>query len=181
MEALASVFACDVLTYAIMSNHMHVILRSRPDVVKQWSDETVANRWLKAFPGRRVVRTYNPSPLAFAHAYREGGYLDDAHAEVVRYLEKVSSLTDSLSVTAILRRALGPATTHKRNVARTTDEVPTVPPDRRPDGAALAELPNPDRARAADAVPFRVGGRVSGDSGAPYGSPAPDRHLRILR
>lgn len=54
MEALASVFACDVLTYAILSNHMHLILRSRPDVVKAWGDEMVAVRWLKAFPGRRI-------------------------------------------------------------------------------------------------------------------------------
>ena len=54
MEALASVFGCDVLTYAIMSNHMHLILRTRPDVVAQWSDEEVALRWLKVFPGRRL-------------------------------------------------------------------------------------------------------------------------------
>nr|MCU0710758.1 hypothetical protein [Pirellula sp.] len=30
-EALASVFSIDVLNYAILSNHVHVILRSRPD------------------------------------------------------------------------------------------------------------------------------------------------------
>ena len=54
LEALASVFGCDVLTYAILSNHMHVILRSRPDVVKEWTDEMVAIRWLKVFPGRRI-------------------------------------------------------------------------------------------------------------------------------
>jgi len=33
LECLASVFGLDVLTYAILSNHMHVILRTRPDVV----------------------------------------------------------------------------------------------------------------------------------------------------
>ncbi len=54
MEALASVFGIDVLTYAIMSNHLHVILRNRPDVVAAWSDEEVAVRWLKVFPGRRL-------------------------------------------------------------------------------------------------------------------------------
>ena len=54
MEALASVFGIDVLTYAIMSNHMHVILRNRPDVVAAWPDEEVALRWLKVFPGRRL-------------------------------------------------------------------------------------------------------------------------------
>lgn len=54
MEALASVFAIDVLTYAILSNHLHLILRSRPDVVASWSDRECAIRWLRVFPGRRL-------------------------------------------------------------------------------------------------------------------------------
>jgi REP element-mobilizing transposase RayT len=54
MEALASVFGVDVLTYAILSNHMHLILRNRPDVVAAWSDREVAIRWLRVFPGRRL-------------------------------------------------------------------------------------------------------------------------------
>jgi hypothetical protein len=54
LESLASVFGCDVLTYAVMSDHMHIILRNRPDVVATWSDEEVATRWLKVFPGRRI-------------------------------------------------------------------------------------------------------------------------------
>ncbi len=54
MEALASVFAVDVLNYAILSNHMHQILRNRPDIVAAWSDEDVAIRWLRVFPGRRL-------------------------------------------------------------------------------------------------------------------------------
>lgn len=54
LEALASVFGIDVLTYAVLSNHLHLILRSRPDVVAAWSDEDVAMRWLRVFPGRRL-------------------------------------------------------------------------------------------------------------------------------
>jgi REP element-mobilizing transposase RayT len=54
MEALASVFAVDVLSYAVMSNHLHQILRNRPDVCAQWSDQEVAIRWLRVFPGRRL-------------------------------------------------------------------------------------------------------------------------------
>ncbi|MFN7290178.1 MAG: transposase [Pirellula sp.] len=53
-EALASVFAIDVLTYAILSNHVHVILRNRPDVLANLSDQEVAIRWLRVFPGRRI-------------------------------------------------------------------------------------------------------------------------------
>ena len=53
LEFLASVFAIDCLTYAVMSNHLHIILRSRPDVVSGWSDEEVARRWYRLFPKRR--------------------------------------------------------------------------------------------------------------------------------
>jgi hypothetical protein len=45
-EFLSSLFAIDCITFAILSNHFHVILRSRPDVVSAWSDTEVARRWL---------------------------------------------------------------------------------------------------------------------------------------
>jgi hypothetical protein len=54
LEVLASVFGIDILSYAILSNHMHLVLRTRPDVVQTWSDHEVALRWLKLFPGRRL-------------------------------------------------------------------------------------------------------------------------------
>ena len=54
MERLASVFGVDVLTYAILSNHMHLVVRTRPDVVASWSNADVALRWLRLFPGRRI-------------------------------------------------------------------------------------------------------------------------------
>lgn len=54
LEALASVAACDVLGLAIMDNHFHVLVRNRPDVAATWSDEEVAIRWLKIYPGQRI-------------------------------------------------------------------------------------------------------------------------------
>ena len=54
MERLASVFGIDVLTYAILSNHLHLVIRTRPDIVANWSDAEVAIRWLRVFPGRRI-------------------------------------------------------------------------------------------------------------------------------
>lgn len=53
LEFLASVFAIDCLTYTVLSNHLHLVLRSRADVVAAWSDEEVARRWLRLFPKRR--------------------------------------------------------------------------------------------------------------------------------
>lgn len=54
MELLSAVFGIDLLSYAIMSNHMHLILRTRPDVIETWSDTEVAYRWLRLFPGKRL-------------------------------------------------------------------------------------------------------------------------------
>ena len=46
-EQLASLLGLDICFRAEMSNHLHVVLRTRPDVVETWSDEEVAVRWLK--------------------------------------------------------------------------------------------------------------------------------------
>ena len=54
LELLSAVHGIDVLSYAILSNHIHVILRTRPDVVETWSDKEVAENWLKVYPGRRI-------------------------------------------------------------------------------------------------------------------------------
>ncbi len=54
MELLSSIFGIDCLTYTVLSNHLHVVLRSRPDVVATWCDEEVGRRWLRLFPQRRL-------------------------------------------------------------------------------------------------------------------------------
>ncbi|MCF7838993.1 MAG: transposase [Candidatus Marinimicrobia bacterium] len=46
---LSEAFAMDVLTYSVMSNHLHVVLRTRPDVVQGWGTEEVAQRWLSVY------------------------------------------------------------------------------------------------------------------------------------
>lgn len=52
LEHLASIFAIDCLTFSIMSNHTHQILRSRPDIAATWDDREVARRWLRITPKR---------------------------------------------------------------------------------------------------------------------------------
>lgn len=53
LEFLAGEFGVDVMAFAVMSNHLHLVLRNRPDVVAAWSDEEVAQRWWRLFPSRR--------------------------------------------------------------------------------------------------------------------------------
>ena len=53
LRRLASLFGIDLLTFAIMSNHFHLVLRSRPDVVREWTDEEIARRWMRLCPLRK--------------------------------------------------------------------------------------------------------------------------------
>ena len=62
LEHLASVFAIDCITFSIMSNHTHQILRSRPDMVSQWDDRQVAPRWLRLTPKKdRLGNAIDPT------------------------------------------------------------------------------------------------------------------------
>lgn len=54
LEFLAGIFAIDVCGYAAMSNHLHVVLRQRPDLADRWSDEDLARRWWRLCPRRRL-------------------------------------------------------------------------------------------------------------------------------
>ena len=53
LEFLASQFGVDVLGFSVLSNHFHVVLRNRPDVVANWSEDEVAWRWLMLCPIRK--------------------------------------------------------------------------------------------------------------------------------
>ena len=51
LRELAGLFAVEVHSYAVMSNHLHVVIRNRPDHAGKWDDEEAARRWLCLFPG----------------------------------------------------------------------------------------------------------------------------------
>lgn len=48
---LGSIFAVAVHAYAVMSNHVHVVIEVDPGVARAWPDEEVARRWLCLFRG----------------------------------------------------------------------------------------------------------------------------------
>ncbi len=53
LKELAAAMAIDVLDYAVLDNHLHVVLRNRPDLAGAWSDEEVVRCWWLVSPGRR--------------------------------------------------------------------------------------------------------------------------------
>ena len=58
-------FGIDLLCQAILSNRIHLVLRSRPDVVAEWGDSEVARRWLMLCPVRRDKNRQPMEPTEF--------------------------------------------------------------------------------------------------------------------
>ena len=55
---LAEVFAIAVCAYAVMSNHVHLVLSVDQARALTWDDREVARRWMKLFGGMPLVRSF---------------------------------------------------------------------------------------------------------------------------
>ena len=47
IEQLGGSFAIGVYAYAVMSNHYHIVVKIDADATKGWSNQEVAERWLR--------------------------------------------------------------------------------------------------------------------------------------
>jgi len=61
LRELAASFGIDLLGFAILSNHFHLILRSRPDVVATWDDVSACGD--AGQPGGRGTRPIFPRSI----------------------------------------------------------------------------------------------------------------------
>ncbi len=68
MELLASIFGMDVLSYAVLSNHIHVMLRTRPDVVKTGVMKTSLRVGCDSFQ----VKSWKNISAVLPSRYRQG-------------------------------------------------------------------------------------------------------------
>ena len=74
LRHVSGCFAVGVHAYAVMSNHLHVVLQLVPDVANGWTEADVAERWIRLFPPReggnaarlakQVALQANPERLA---------------------------------------------------------------------------------------------------------------------
>jgi len=49
MAMLSQIFAIDLLAYAIMSNHYHIVVRLHPSKSVAWSNNEIKERWSRVF------------------------------------------------------------------------------------------------------------------------------------
>lgn len=62
LEFLASLMAVDVVSFAVMDNHVHLLLRIRPEIVRTWSDREVAERRLALLVNRKARKRAGIAP-----------------------------------------------------------------------------------------------------------------------
>ena len=55
---LSEIFAVDVCAYAVMSNHVHLVVTIRQDMAVAWDEREVAERWLRLFGGRPEIKNW---------------------------------------------------------------------------------------------------------------------------
>jgi REP element-mobilizing transposase RayT len=87
IKFLAQWFSVDVFAYAVMSNHLHVVLRNNPKRVRGWDDREVARRWLHIFPPRR-----DEHGQAVVTAAMVDGFLENRR-RVLEVRKRLSSLS----------------------------------------------------------------------------------------
>ena len=92
-EYYAGVFAIDQANQNIMSNHLHGVHRTRPDIAATWADDEVCWRWKRAWPTFKDgvwQRTPNKSPNQDTRIWFNAGDLLAAQRQpVVRLASKV--------------------------------------------------------------------------------------------
>jgi hypothetical protein len=57
IRLVAECFAVAIDAYAVMSNHLHLVLRIDPGETLRWTDDEVAGRWVRLFPPREDSET----------------------------------------------------------------------------------------------------------------------------
>lgn len=55
LQYLSEVFAVSVGGFAILGNHLHVLIRLDPEVRKNWSKEEVVQHWFRLFPPKKSL------------------------------------------------------------------------------------------------------------------------------
>jgi len=88
LRFLAGIFAIEVCAYAIMENHYHNVLRTRPDIVQIWSDREVAMRWLTLFPNY-----YRNNDLAEAPTEQQISALAENAVRIAELRKRLSSIS----------------------------------------------------------------------------------------
>ena len=87
IRILSSLFTIDICSYAVMSNHIHIVVKLFPSQAAEWTDKEVTERWLSLFKGPLLIQQWNAGkPLTQAQ-------LDTVFDMVDVYRKRLTSLS----------------------------------------------------------------------------------------
>ncbi|MFO0829890.1 MAG: hypothetical protein U0572_17240 [Phycisphaerales bacterium] len=110
---LVALFAIDVIEWAILGNHFHLLLATHPELVALWSDREIAVRWRTLTPDyhwrRRKKIPYNApaqedeiaamlaDPKAIAHARRVLADVSQFHKFLKQRIAQLANAEDDVT------------------------------------------------------------------------------------
>ena len=58
IQLLSSLFSINLCSYAVMSNHYHLVVHIEPDKSNKWSNQEVAQRWTALYQGPALIQQW---------------------------------------------------------------------------------------------------------------------------
>ena len=87
IRILSSIFSIDICAYAVMSNHLHIVIKLCPDEIDNWSDKAIVNRWLCLFKGPLLIQKW------IADENLSEAQLDSVNDSIRVYRKRLASLS----------------------------------------------------------------------------------------
>ena len=69
--AIGQIFAVEICSYVVMSNHYHVVLKIDRTLAQNWSDHEVIQRWTQLFTGSPLLQSYQQDPSSLTIIQRD--------------------------------------------------------------------------------------------------------------
>tara|TARA_B110000114_G_scaffold119992_1_gene125719 strand:- start:162 stop:1133 length:972 start_codon:yes stop_codon:yes gene_type:complete len=63
IRILSSLFALDICSYCVMSNHIHIVTKLMPQEAESWTNNEVLERWTHLYTGPRAVQQWHANTL----------------------------------------------------------------------------------------------------------------------
>ncbi len=87
IRILSSLFSIDICAYAVMSNHLHIVIKLCPAQAQSWSNTEVIERWLSLFKGPLLIQQWQ------AGESLSKAQLDTVSDMIDVYRERLASLS----------------------------------------------------------------------------------------
>ncbi|MCL1049977.1 transposase [Shewanella abyssi] len=84
---LAGVFAIDIAAYAVMSNHLHLVLKIDIELANNWTDREVVEQWHQLFKGTELTQRFAKGELV------EEQNLSPLRHSIAQYRSRLSDIS----------------------------------------------------------------------------------------